>query len=581
MDEVSNGEVVRAQETAANSQYELPASIRRAQEIAVEHKRAWAERSSELKRLQPLVAFWSEIYCQKPNLHPGELPTEWLPAGWDSGVAIKLTREAWEKGLADGSWDRAWKQSFADRLAQFGRIASENGVTAHVSANIADAKRARCTLILGDWSRIELDEGQQLDIEIALDLVQASLRGDASHVRQLIEQCAPNVSWWWPFNGDHLRDALLSSRLNVSGGDETTTPCPACGGPRISADADRWCASCRSPIGKLVELWIETHEPRVPGGSYPSKGINSVPDRIVRSPEWMKVVHWSAILFKPGLRERFAEDPAETLAGWLHNMHGQTREEAFRTHLAAIADLLQREAQTSSNREKEGTFDLSLIDRGILRAMTMGDLGLTEEQLKRLKNTPELNDEPEFLFAPDGDAYSIRGFGEQGHVRKLKGCNIIWRLIQTPGKPASIYELDGAAKDNRLRGDRYSRQPTLDQEALREIWECLCHSRADLERAKSENNTVEAEHCQAEIDRLTITLKNSTAIAGVPRDLNNPIDKLRPKLSGALSRAINALMVAGMPHLAEHFHQGISSESGEFVYKPAGVAINWTTTKNH
>jgi len=190
------------------------------------------------------------------------------------------------------------------------------------------------------------------------------------------------------------------------------------------------------------------------------------------------------------------------------------------------------------------------------------------------------NAEAKFVFAPDGDGYYIRGFGEQGHVRKLKGLDIIYQLIQTPGRLTSMYQLDGSDKVDRLGYDAYSRQPTVDREAQGAIWDSLRQSKRDLERAKAENNTVEATHCQEEIDKLTRTLKTSIGIAGVPRDLNNPINKLRPKLSGALNRAYDALKAAAMPQLAEHFDRNISSESGAFVYKPAGLASGWTTNKS-
>ena len=141
------------------------------------------------------------------------------------------------------------------------------------------------------------------------------------------------------------------------------TPCPQCGGPRVIADQDRLCGSCRSPDGKLVELWVETHEPHVAGHSYPSKGIKGVPDRIVSSPAWMAVAYWSAILFEQGLRERFAEDPAETLAGWLHTSHGRTRKRRFgrRSSRSPTCSKKRRKRRASETRTDRPN-GLSLIE---------------------------------------------------------------------------------------------------------------------------------------------------------------------------------------------------------------------------
>jgi hypothetical protein len=48
-----------------------------------------------------------------------------------------------------------------------------------------------------------------------------------------------------------------------------------------------------------------------------------------------------------------------------------------------------------------------------------------------------------FMFAANGDGYFVAGFGEQGHVQKLKGFDQILRLIRTPGRPVPMIELAG------------------------------------------------------------------------------------------------------------------------------------------
>jgi hypothetical protein len=62
------------------------------------------------------------------------------------------------------------------------------------------------------------------------------------------------------------------------------------------------------------------------------------------------------------------------------------------------------------------------------------------------------------------------------------------------------------------------------------------------------------------------------------RDLNNPFDKLRPKIHGRLRAVYEAMLKADPPmnKLAEHFELSIGSEGGNaFVYRPAGDPPDW------
>jgi hypothetical protein len=185
----------------------------------------------------------------------------------------------------------------------------------------------------------------------------------------------------------------------------------------------------------------------------------------------------------------------------------------------------------------------------------------------------------QFIFAPEGDGYYVAGFGESGHVTRLKGFDIIAQLVRTPSQTVTMLELTGAAADERIGADQRSRQEALDLRALREIRDRLAERREDYENAKAENNTVERDLAEKEIEELKSNLQKATGLAGRSRDMNSQIDRLRPTIHGNLNTAYKRLRSATPPmvQLADHFEQTISSEGGAFIYSPASP-IAWSST---
>ena len=187
--------------------------------------------------------------------------------------------------------------------------------------------------------------------------------------------------------------------------------------------------------------------------------------------------------------------------------------------------------------------------------------------------------EKEFVFAIEGDGYYLAGFGESGHFRRLKGLNIIARLIQRPGIPVAMVELVGDGNDERLSRDLRSRQETLDNPARTAIRNRLAELHSDYEKAKADNSTVEMDLAEKEIANLESQLSADIGIAGRSRDINSEADKLRPRIHGCLKTIYKTLRDTRPPmnELANHFEGAISSESGAFVYC-AVAPINWMTS---
>ena len=122
--------------------------------------------------------------------------------------------------------------------------------------------------------------------------------------------------------------------------------------------------------------------------------------------------------------------------------------------LLANAVAMPAVATTGDDTKPKGT-------AGESSAEADGQGGKADER-KGPEDTPPV--EPEFVFRPDGDGYHLKGFGENGHVtaKGAKGLRDLYRLVQTPGVPVPMLELDAGLGAERLPGDAQSRQAVGD-----------------------------------------------------------------------------------------------------------------------
>ena len=144
----------------------------------------------------------------------------------------------------------------------------------------------------------------------------------------------------------------------------------------------------------------------------------------------------------------------------------------------------------------------------------------TEGDLPRIPEKP-------FHFVPSGIGYDIKGFGESGHLDRLKGLRVIARLLRTPGKAVSMFDL--ANIDERARTDGKSRQEALDQEGRERLGAKLREAEADVEEARRQGNTVDEHLAATELEKLKTHLANAVGFGGADRDLNNQFNRLRPR----------------------------------------------------
>jgi hypothetical protein len=177
----------------------------------------------------------------------------------------------------------------------------------------------------------------------------------------------------------------------------------------------------------------------------------------------------------------------------------------------------------------------------------------------------------EYYFVQWGNGFDIAGFGESGHLSGLKGLSDIAKLLRTPGKGVSMFDLDGID-----RPSFQSEQSAMDRQAMNAAKDELRELRSDLERAKRDNDTGAAERCQKEIDNLIELLGNSS-YRGKAKDLNSRLNKLRPKIHNRLQSVYKAMRKADPPmsKLAGHLEVSITAQGSDFIYSSAGVSIPW------
>lgn len=241
--------------------------------------------------------------------------------------------------------------------------------------------------------------------------------------------------------------------------------------------------------------------------------------------------------------------------------------------LAEVESLLLARGHEPNGRSASALFTL-------LANTVAEPAAATSDEFAHPKRTAgESPAEAEFVFRPDGDGYYLKGFGESGRIsaRDAIGLHDLFRLVQTPGVPVTMVELDAGPGVERLPGDTQSRQLVGDGQTFADIKSTRRQLLADIANADSD---LERSELQGQLDRLEEAAKKMKGRNGKARDLNNPLDKLRPKLLKRIATARNAMRDnAKLPSLAEHFWLTVSSKAGCMVYRPAVEGLRWNVTK--
>ncbi len=183
-----------------------------------------------------------------------------------------------------------------------------------------------------------------------------------------------------------------------------------------------------------------------------------------------------------------------------------------------------------------------------------------------------------FVFSRAADGYYVAGFDEGGFVPTLLGFQYIERLISAPGQPVQMIELVGGPGDSLHLAHGHSEQNAITAEGKQKIKEELSDLDRGIEKAKRDNDYGELERLQRAKEELISSLKRDLGLGGKSRNLNNPADKLRPRIQGTLNTAYKKLRAYRMEKLADHFSKNIRADRVVFVYDPAS-APPWSFEK--
>ncbi len=188
--------------------------------------------------------------------------------------------------------------------------------------------------------------------------------------------------------------------------------------------------------------------------------------------------------------------------------------------------------------------------------------------------------EPDFVFAKDGDGYYIRGFGDSGRLTAegCKGLDQIYRLIQSQGEELPLLVVMDPDKDDRIGGDRRSLQPTQDTQYQGEVAKELSKRQAELQEAEAAGDPAAIAEARDEIEALSKQTSADIGAFGKPRDLNAGRRKsIEKSIRSALKRAFKSMRDARpkMVELAEHFEASINVSTSGVTYQPIGRAPEW------
>jgi len=215
----------------------------------------------------------------------------------------------------------------------------------------------------------------------------------------------------------------------------------------------------------------------------------------------------------------------------------------------------------------------------------------------------------EWLFVRTGDGYTIRAFGVEGHFRRSRGLDHLALLVANAGQEIDMMSIvadsqaldDAAARPRAMnlftdtegyivamdatgmrtgaRMDHGGRtvkgragyQRICDREAVGDIRSAIEHLEARIEADRQAGRAAQVAELEDEKARIEKYLAKVKGCFGLTRDLDNPYNKLRPRIAGALNRAYKMLRGAepAMLDLADHFSLSIASiNSTTFCYNP-------------
>jgi AAA ATPase domain len=165
-------------------------------------------------------------------------------------------------------------------------------------------------------------------------------------------------------------------------------------------------------------------------------------------------------------------------------------------------------------------------------------------------------------LARSGELWTVRGFGEEVHVKDSRGMQLLARLIAEPGRELHVLDLSQAA----LRGGDAG--PVLDVSARNAYRARLAELVAEREAAERDGDLGRAERASEEIGALSAELERAFGRGGRERKAAAVSERARSNVQRRIAHAIEQIG-AGSARLREHLSASV--RTGTYcVYAPRG-----------
>ena len=157
----------------------------------------------------------------------------------------------------------------------------------------------------------------------------------------------------------------------------------------------------------------------------------------------------------------------------------------------------------------------------------------TEEEI----TPPDM--ETSFEFRPVSNGYYFRWGNESGNVPadRAIGLHDFHQVIRL-GCAIPLDELSVGQKVN----DSYSKQLIA---TPADVLQMQAEGRRLMEEIDSSGSELERTELQESLDKLLAAIKSMLGLNGKPRDMNNPLDKIRPRILSRKKTAVARMRVAG------------------------------------
>ena len=189
----------------------------------------------------------------------------------------------------------------------------------------------------------------------------------------------------------------------------------------------------------------------------------------------------------------------------------------------------------------------------------------------------------EFAFYREGDGWTIRGFGQEGHFKDKIGFQFLAKLLAAPQGTVSMMDLvaeglapqgtvtmsDWAAEGESCDTGVPAGDMVLDREAMNSYRRHLDYLDDQIARARRHHDPGAVESLEQERQLVLDTLASAMGLDDRGRRLGDDLDRLRSRVAGALKRCYKAIRQAGLDKLADHFEGAVSAAGPIYSYRPA------------